>query len=295
MYTRRVRMSGKGRKKKQIRVNRPEPIVLQPRDEKIIHKVYEFGFLTREQIQRIFNFNCTVRANIRLRKLFDHGYLSRRFAPTIRGSRRAIYFLGSKGVQVVSQLSGTDPLETREIQRKSFEKKDLFFNHDILVNDVRISFDQAMNGSDSFKLDQWMTPADCIHEYTIFNPALNQEIKKVFKPDAYFRYISRGKLFNCFLEVDRSTMSNSRFESKVLSYLEYAQSGLYQHRYGFKFFRVLVVTKTRERLLNLKSTTGRLTDKIFWFATLDNIIPHRMLNSIWERPRSDKTFSLLEG
>jgi hypothetical protein len=74
-------MSG-DRKKKWERAKNPEPIVLQPRDQAIILASYEFGLLTREQIQKLFNIDGVITVNMRLRKLFDHGYLSRRFLPT---------------------------------------------------------------------------------------------------------------------------------------------------------------------------------------------------------------------
>jgi hypothetical protein len=89
-------------------------------------------------------------------------------------------------------------------------------------------------------------------------------------------------------------MSNTRFKSKIQVYLDYAQFGLYQQRYGLNFFRVLVTTKTTERLFNLKSTTETLTDKMFWFSEASNITPEKIFDGIWERPGRDGKFSLLE-
>jgi hypothetical protein len=89
-------------------------------------------------------------------------------------------------------------------------------------------------------------------------------------------------------------MSNTRFQSKVKTYLEYARSGLYQQRYGLKFFRVLVITKTRERLLNLKGVTAHLTNKIFWFATIESLTAELIFKQIWERPSTEGKTSLLE-
>ena len=82
------------RKSRFHRSEKPARIILQDRDKRIIAAVYEYRFLTRSQIQRLFNINCITRANVRLRKLFDHGYLDRRFRPTVTGTSESIYVLG---------------------------------------------------------------------------------------------------------------------------------------------------------------------------------------------------------
>lgn len=287
-------MTGRERKNKWQRAKSPEPMILQPRDQEIITKVYEFGFLSRDQIQRLMNFNCTIRANIRLRKLFDHGYLARRFLPAILGSSMAIYFLGPEGIGLISEKIGVDPSEIQRRQKCLEQRKDLFFDHDLSVNEVRIAFYQALANPNGLRLDRWLTPIDCLEEYSLSDTKLGREIKTVFRPDGYFRYFHNDKLFGCFVEVDRSTMNHSRFQAKVKMYLGYAMSGFYQQKYGLKFFRVLVVTKTKERLLNLKADIEKFTDKIFWFTARENLQPGKAFGSIWERPGKKGTFSLLE-
>ena len=288
-------MSGDGRKTKWHRVKSPKPMLLQQRDQDIVVSVYEFGFLSRQQIQRLFTFNCITRANIRLRKLFDHGYLSRRFLPTTRGASPTLYFLGPRGVNLVSERTGTNPLEIKNRQKKSFERKDMFLDHDLLLNDVRIAFYRALANRPGVKLDRWISSSDCLHEWTMSDPGSNREGTMVLRPDGYFRYFCEGRLFGCFLEVDRSTMSNGRFQSKVRLYLNYARSGLSSERYGLHFFRVLVVTETRERLLNLKSVTEQLTDKMFWFSVTNDLTSGNIFDAIWERPGKKGVFSILEA
>ena len=286
-------MSGEERQSKWRRAKSPDPLELQPRDHEIVAAVHEFGFLARDQIQQLFGFNCTTRANIRLRKLFDHGYLVRRFLPTALGSSKAVYFLGPQGIRLISEKRGIDPPVIKKRQKSCLGKKELFLDHDLMVNEVRISFRRAFDNQQDLRMDRWIDPIGCLQKYTVFNPKLNRECKVIFRPDGYLRYFHNGKLFGCFLEVDRSTMSNARFQAKVKVYLDYAQSGLYQQRYGLKFFRVLVVTKTNERLINLKSATEKLTDKIFWFTTADKLTANGVFDEIWEKPAKPGTFSLL--
>ena len=287
-------MNGDIRESKWQRAKNPKPIFLQERDQEMLVSVYEFGFLTRQQIQRLFNFNCVTRINVRLRKLFDHGYLSRRFLPTIKGSSQTLYFLGPRGMELISERTGHDALEIKKKQKNCYERKELFFDHDLLLNDVRIGVYKALAGMPGTALDRWVSYTDCLQEWNLFSQKLNRQCKVALRPDGYFRYLSEAKLFGCFLEVDRSTMSNGRFQSKVKLYLDYIRSGLYPAKYGLQFFRVLVVTETRQRLLNLMSVTGQLTDKIFWFGLADHLKAGRVFDSIWERPGKQGTFGLLE-
>ncbi len=292
--SRKDKVNGETRTSKWQRTKNPKPIFLQERDQEIVARVYDFGFLTRQQIQRLIDFNCTTRANIRLRKLFDHGYLLRRFLPVVKGSSQALYFLGPKGIDLVSERTGIDAALIKKRQGNHYERKELFLDHDLLLNDVRIGVYDALKKSPGTELDHWVNYTDCLQEWNVLNPKSGRQNKVALRPDGYFRYFSADKLFGCFVEVDRSTMSNSRFQSKVKLYLEYIRSGLYPAKFGLQFFRVLVVTETRQRLLNLKSATEQLTDKVFWFALANNLVEGNVFESIWARPGKPGTFSLLE-
>jgi len=152
------------------------------------------------------------------------------------------------------------------------------------VNEVRITFDQAFSHQEGLRLDRWVSALDCLQEYEVVDPQANRRSRRLFRPDGYFRYLFQGRLFGCFLEVDRSTMCSSRFQMKVRSYLEYAQSGLYPRTIWPPVLPVLVISKTRERLLNLKAATKPLTEKIFWFTVMDHLVPDQILGPIWYRP-----------
>jgi len=275
-------MAGK-RQSRFERLKKPSPIILQPRDREIMLCVHEFRFLTREQIQRLFDFNCVTRANIRLRKLYDHGYLSRHFLPTVRGSSRAVYFLGPKGMEIISEGLGLD-ISTLKLNRKGF--KDLFLNHQLALNEARIAITLTIKEKAQMSLDCWLNEDACLQEYG--------RRRGIIRPDAYFRFFNNGRIYSFFLEVDRSTMSHSRFRLRIQSYLEYAQSGYYQARYGVRYFRVLIITITLERLFNLKRLIEGLTNKIFWFTTMDQIRSRNVFQSIWYRAGRDGLFPLVE-
>lgn len=173
-------MNGEARENKWQRAKNPRPIFLQERDQEIVVSVYEFGFLMRRQIQRLFDFNCVTRVNIRLRKLFDHGYLSRRFLPVIKGSSQALYFLGPQGVDLISQRAGIDPAIIKKKQMNYYERKELFLDHDLLLNDVRIGIYEALERFPDTRLDQWASYTDCLQEWNLRNPKPVAKAKRVF-------------------------------------------------------------------------------------------------------------------
>ncbi len=274
----------KVRKSRFERTKEPEPIALQPRDEMIITLVSEFRFLTREQLQRLLDFPCTTRINIRLRKLYDHGYLSRRFLPTLSGSPKALYLVGPMGTGLVHEnLNVASSFPERET-KTLLATKDLFLTHQLLLNEVRINFTLAIRNSQQVRLERWSK------DQILKLPGSGKNLR----PDGYFCLSCRGKGYSFFLEVDCSTMSNARIRSKVMAYLDYARSGLYEKEFGLNYFRVLFVTKTKARLLNLKSTIEKLTDKIFYLCSFDQLSRNPIRDRIWLRVGRPALFPLLE-
>jgi hypothetical protein len=98
------------------------------------------------------------------------------------------------------------------------------------------------------------------------------------------------------LELDRATMSNPRWRTRIRAYLAYVNAGKYQVRYQTRSLRILTVTTTPERLENLRKTTLKAGGgDLFWFATLDQVSDTTILSSpIWrlatdERDSARKT------
>jgi hypothetical protein len=118
--------------------------------------------------------------------------------------------------------------------------------------------------------------------------------KRVIRPDSYFRFWYGNRLFSYFIELDKATMSHQRFQAKVKAYLEFASSGSYQKVFGVKYFRVLVILPSVERMTNLKRAVERLTDKIFWFTTLDKLKEQGGFGPIWLRAGHDGLYPLIE-
>lgn len=259
-------------------------LVLQERDKNIIALCYDYHFLTRDQIRFLSGFGCRNRASTRLRKLFDNGYLSRRFLPAFQSGGRIIYFLGPRGVEIISGKSGIDAMTIKQKRKQLLKIKNTFLPHYLSINEFRLALFLASRNNPEVSLKSWKTQKEM--------PLCLEERK--FYPDACFVYGYRNKLYNLFLEVDRSTESNKRFQEKVNNYLKYGFDGYYQKQFGFQFFRVLVTCQTMARLRNLKKVIEQKTDKMFWLALQADISPVKILGKIWHRPARNSFFSILE-
>jgi len=261
------------------------PLVLQERDKKLIALVYDYRFLKESQIRVLLGFGCRTRANIRLRKLFDAGYLSRRFLSNFQGRAKILYFLGPRGVEIISEKSGADPLKIKQKRKQLLEVKNTALPHYLLINEFKLAFSLSSKNKPEINLKSWRMQKEaplCLEE-------------KKFYPDAYFVYGLHNKLYSFFLEIDRSTESNKRFQEKINNYLEYGLGGYYQKQSGFQFFKVLVVCQSMARLRNLKKLIEQKTDKMFWLAIQEDVSPEKLLSKIWHRPAKDSLFSILEN
>jgi len=121
-------------------------------------------------------------------------------------------------------------------------------------------------------------------------------------PDAYFGLEDpQGKMY-FFLEADRSTMTNARFLQKMRGYYNCWKQGKHSEKYGIKNFRVLTITKSKERARNLREVTKQADERqkgfsAFWFTSEENYSlekPTNVLNPIWKTPAGEGSHHLLE-
>ncbi len=260
-------------------------LVLQPRDELIMVLASEFRFLSREQLQKLLDFPCVTRINIRLKKLYDHGYLSRFPLPTVAGKPKAIYYLGPQGVPVLAEKLGLDATAL-EKERKQMERTASFLNHQFFLNEVRIAFSLALKNQPQMVLERWVR--DCLMEF----PSSQRKVTTL-RPDGCLCLTYQCRLYSFFVEADCSTMTTGRLKAKAQAYLDYARSGQSLQDFGFQYFRVLIITKTPARLLSLKATIEEQTDRLFYFSTRDQVCQEPILDRIWQRAGHQGLFSLL--
>ena len=292
-----------GRKKRRSRTKRPtnpRQMALTHRDKEILARIWQDRMLYTSQVERIF-FPSTQAANMRLRRLWENGYLERYFLPTLifHGSSQALYMLDRKGADIVSVNMGIERNRVlqgmRYLKWKTGTKSFLLtLDHTLATAEFRIAYEKAVMDHPDMRHCGWIPERLCQEEYRHWSHTEGR-VKGRFRPDGFSQYEYQGRLFSIFVEVDLATMSNRAFAKKVQRYLDYSKSGRYRDRFGTRFFRVLVATVGSERLKNLKRTTEKLTDNIFWFSTLDKIRRETFFGKIWHRAGRDGLHSLLNN
>jgi hypothetical protein len=263
-------------------------------------RVWQDRMLYTSQIERIF-FPSSQAANVRLRRLWENGYLERYFLPTLifPGSSQALYMLDRKGADIVSLGLGIERLKVLQGMRYLKWKTGtssflLTLDHTRATAEFRIAYEEAAMDSPGIRNGGWIPERLCQEEYRHWNQK-EGNVKGRFRPDGFSQYEYDGRMFSFFVEVDLATMSNKAFAKKVQRYLDYSKSGRYHDRFGTRFFRVLIATVGTERLKNLKQTTEKLTDNIFWLTTLDQVRREKFFSKIWHRAGKDGLHSLLHN
>ena len=267
------------------------------RDKELLTRVWEDRMLFTSQISRIF-FSGKTSANVRLRKLWENGYLDRYFLPTLmfHGSTEALYLLGRNGLDIVAITLGMERAEIarglshlkRKVRTHSFL---LSLDHILAVANFRISLEEAAGNNPDLSLEGWIPERMCEDSYQCWRGG--EKISGKIRPDGYCQCRYEDKMYSFFIEVDLGTMSNQAIAHKVQRYLDYSSSGRYERRFGVPFFRALMATTSSQRMANLKQTTEELTDSIFWFTTLDKIWKGKLFDRIWLRSGQEGIHKLL--
>lgn len=259
----------------------PKPIRLTERDLAILETVYHCRMLTTQQLQGLF-FTSTHQAYARLSALYHHGLLDRQFMGvyTDKMNTPIVYVIDRAGVELLRIERGLELAWSADRKQVSVQ----FIQHTLAINDIRVRVTQACQQSEGFSLIEWRSESDlkADYDYVTLTQGKGSERVSVI-PDSYFILQTPLGQAHFFLELDRGTMTNVRFKTKILAYQKYYQTGAYQARYQTKSLRVLTVTTSQARALNLKETTEGVGGKArYWFTDFEAITPERLFGQpIW--------------
>ncbi len=274
------------RQSKHTRSRTPSVMIVQKRDIEIIKAVFQYRYLTRSQIQRLFEMQSVTRINIRLRKLYDNRFLDRYYQPTLLGSTEAIYNVGSFGLQILSESIGMDIAEIKRRRRSDKVAKNKFVNHNLMVNDFRINLMLDIRNRSGFTFVKWLDPRDC--EFKFKYKKAGKQVTSSIKPDGYFEFDYQNRKFSFFVEIDLTTSSHSKLKSKFDNYLVFKNQNLFKQQFGKETFYVLVITKSESRADNLHQITNKLKSDMFWFSVLANTPDNILFGEIWRQSGQDK-------
>jgi hypothetical protein len=271
------------------------PMILQPRDKEILQAVNAHQALLGRQLEALF-FASRSTAQYRLQRLFQHEFLDRQFMAAISGgpaSSPILYTLGRRGQHILLTEFGISQENIRRFPKKLSWQ---FIDHLIEINDIRIAVALACQ-LQGFTLETWLDEPifRAKPDYVPLKGKNGKEAQKPVYPDGYFCLrVPQGKA-HFFLEHDRGTEPRSKFRPQIEVYEAYTKSGLYEARFNTKSLRILIVTTSQERLLNLKEVIKRAGgDRKYWFTTFDQISAATMLTQpIWERIGGSEKVALI--
>ena len=269
---------------------------LTERDVLLISLILQYRVLRRDQIRQLL-FPSKNTANERLKRLYHHGFLQRRW-PAVeygQGMSQALYLLDARGADLLAQRLG---LARGEIHWRSSHNRLSFpfLDHMLMINDVRIAFSVAAESA-GHHIERWLAQEELSASPDhVYLSGANASRKVAVVPDSYFCLQLASRRAHFLVEADRATVSNKRWAQRVSAYLEYVRSGQYVRRYCAHCLRVLTVTTGHKRLANLKSTTERAGGgPMFWFVTLGEATRDAVLyQPIWHVASQEGVHPLLD-
>lgn len=200
----------------------------------------------------------------RLQQLFHERYLDRHLItdePIGRGygSPKAIYGLGPKSAEVISELVGIPAQEVRNIVLSN-KVKSPFLRHAIGIATFRVSLELACQQTDGKVKVLFWEQGQRLQDWVLGKNEKNKEERFSVFPDAFFGIEVAGKgKAHYFLEVDRGTMpiiasrNRSDIRKKVLGYYYYRRTGRCADRYAYRHLpdgspsELCVVPQARDR------------------------------------------------
>ena len=251
-------------------------IVIQERDRQLLGELAVMRVIDREQAKCVAGFGSTTQVNGRLLSLTRAGLLRRFFLGTKGGGQKALYALSRNGAKLVDV-----PFRGPRRAHDEVLIADFFVTHQLSINQLycALKFRPIPAADTTFR--KWLS----------FYEPLEGGSRLV--PDGYIEIVSPEKTLAAFLEVDLGHEGLSVWKSKVESYLRYAVSGNFAKRFGLPQFRVLVIANSERRMHSLRAATASLTEKIFWFSTIEAVMRDGFWSPAWLRSKGDGVQSLL--
>jgi len=271
---------------------RPTGMILQERDKRILCACFECRYLTRSQVQQLFDIECVTRINLRLRKLWDHRFLDRRFLPTLSGSAEAVYLLGSHGVAIAAEKLGLDADEVLRHRALNLSINDSMLPHDLAVNDFRISVARQIGSDHRFQMKRWWDPRDCEQSFEILSE--EKRIRTTLKPDGLLQLVFEDRLYSFFVELDQSTSGLSKLNDKYAAYAQFRALGLAEQAFKIQKFHLLIVAKSADRCANLKTLAEQSDLDFIWLANQNELKTDPLTSSVWYRTGQAAVRSLFD-
>lgn len=272
--------------------------VLQPRDEAILRLTQELRFVRADHLQPLLFAGRSRRVlQVRLRKLWEHRLLERRYVPFLLGdgmvvnarARQPIYVLAPRGQDLLAQHSGDKHQRLKPVGPGAIL-------HHLIVSDFLVAVRLAARLRDDLLIET-ASPEWPLWQRLKERP---QRPRHLVIPDGVLTLRTRGgERHTVYLEVVRASIrgGNERLLSKLRRYQELNRAGFFADAFGHERLRaVLFVAPTTERADNLRQLAGKLQygQALFWFGAYEErtslgqrsstLTPETILAERWASP-----------
>jgi len=267
--------------------------------EALLYMVARYGYVSTPQLAKRFfggNKQSSQLADT-MRKLFDAGYIDRFQQPTTAPEAKnmpLISVLTKKGAEYIASSGGVD-IGKLQVPSASDQPKATYFEHLLLVNDVRVIFELACEQNNHELM--WLNER-AIRRHKLYGEVmLSLEEEKPEKtaniPDGFFCIKTTAGWFSFFLEIDRGTEKIAVIQKKAQVYLAYEQTSHYAQLYGATTpagstapLFALLITNSVKRRDNVSASLGKaFPSQPFLCAAYPEVTPESVLSQpIWVAP-----------
>jgi len=256
--------------------NEQKGFVIQERDRRLLTELAILRVVDREQAKIVAGFGSTTRVNHRLLGLTRAGLLLRFFLGTTGPGMKALYALLAQGARLVNV-----PLRGPQRRKDGMLAADFFVEHQLTVNEVycALKFGALPTG---VSFSRWLS---------FFAPIANG-LRLI--PDGYAELETPAGVTAFFLEVDLGHEHGPVWKKKMEHYLQFALMGAQEGKGFHRQFRVLVLAPGERRVQSIRKLAGRMTDKIFWFTSLESSRGSGFVAPIWLRPKGEDRLPLIK-
>jgi len=259
------------------RRRKPSRVVITERDIDLFQALHLYGVMTRQQIQDCFGWNCVSDVNRRMRKLFDAGFLDRRFVPRKFGATPAVYLIGNEGVKILLEHRRGD---VKSINRRRYRFKnisDSFLGHELLITEFACLLRSVFRRYRDCELREWLCDDQLADKCNVVESGADV----LLKPDAFGSYHLHKGLFNIFLEADLGTEPLTRIKKKVELYRSFKASGLFEKNFNRKYFGVFIVANSDARAANITKSLPITSDLKVFVGNIETIRIDPLFAPVW--------------
>lgn len=278
----------------------PPPFQLTGRDIEIIQNIGEYRFLRSTQISQLLGASHKKICE-RLSRLYHAGFLDRPRAQIEYhrkggGSRTIVYAISNRGAGLLQEFRGRDHRQY-DWQSKNRDAGRVFLNHALAISEFRVSLRVALKQRTGLTLldgDALLATFPATARHAV-NPliwkvrVINEGVADISViPDYAFLLRGSDGKQRCYLvEIDRGTMPIERasldrtsVRRKLFAYETARQQQLHRKLFGWKNFRVLIITENKDRVATIGRAIQRntfLKNSPLFIVGVASDFPHEIL------------------